>query len=706
MAKTSLAIFRRTNWYICFVKRIFFVFYLVGMVAQGQVTPGKAITLSSASESIYLGEVIEGVRTISLWIKPSITIDGSNPIERPIVVRDENYPDQFATGEVNFYFGKTGTPFAGHVVFSYGGELSSAGIKSDATTWHANRWYHLAVVLHPQTGLRMYVNGVLQQETNNITEPFYLWPAGVFNPVYIGKWGTLGGYNLPATIDEFRLYTTALDEIQIRASMCAVPSPPYSGMSGYYNFDNATGNVVPNLTGGLNATPSGLGGTAFVPSNAPLGQTSSYLYNLTTQSAVQHMAGASLFVSNMQTNGAGVHLYSTYDPNLIQDGSHPYFFGVWFTDSVATYSATLDYSPIAQGCDSCAELKTRDYQTQTNWVSRGGFPQNCEFVLPQESPGVQQWREEYWLFYKRKLDIGLIPSITACEGQPITLSPKALPGARYYWEDGSTNRVRQVDTSGYYYVVVHYQGCIDTAGTLVKRNLMPVFSLGSDTVFCAGDTVVLEAPYFDSASYVWAGGLGFGRKFRVYFPGTISLVITVGDCSYSDEITLTMLRPFQVNLGSDTTLCLGEKYELSAPPNLKYTWSTGDFTRTTTVYNQSQIVWVHAWNECFSRTDTVKIDYEDCTCNFYVANTFSPNGDGDNDLFKPVTSCIYELYELEIYDRWGNRVFATINQDEGWDGTFQGKDLPAGVYSYQLRHKKFTSLADPQFERGMLNLIR
>jgi gliding motility-associated-like protein len=264
-----------------------------------------------------------------------------------------------------------------------------------------------------------------------------------------------------------------------------------------------------------------------------------------------------------------------------------------------------------------------------------------------------------------------------------------------------------VDTSGYYSVNIKWKGCEVTSGVWIIREYMPYFTLPNDTAICAGDTLILEAPLdIDSATYIWGSGLHFGRKFRMYFEGTISLSITVGNCSWQDEIHVDLIRPFQMSLGDDTTLCLGETYELRAPPNVDYVWSNGQTGRKLTVYNQDQTIWLRAWNSCFEKVDTVSITYEECDCHFFVANTFSPNNDGVNDIFMPVSSCLYEQFQMEIYDRWGTLIYATDKLDQGWDGTFKGKNMPQGVYSYQLRYKKFSWHAAGDYERGTINLIR
>jgi hypothetical protein len=60
---------------------------------------------------------------------------------------------------------------------------------------------------------------------------------------------------------------------------------------------------------------------------------------------------------------------------------------------------------------------------------------------------------------------------------------------------------------------------------------------------------------------------------------------------------------------------------------------------------------------------------------------FSPNGDNKNDTWKIQGRCIKSL-KLKIYDRWGEKVFESHDQNEAWDGTFRGKALDTDVYVY------------------------
>ncbi|MGB1247862.1 MAG: gliding motility-associated C-terminal domain-containing protein, partial [Chitinophagales bacterium] len=73
-------------------------------------------------------------------------------------------------------------------------------------------------------------------------------------------------------------------------------------------------------------------------------------------------------------------------------------------------------------------------------------------------------------------------------------------------------------------------------------------------------------------------------------------------------------------------------------------------------------------------------------CPFYdLPNVFTPNGDGANDFYTPFDGWRFvERIEMEIYNRWGNKVFETQNPAINWDGTdiSSGKDLEDGIYLY------------------------
>ncbi|MBK7383603.1 MAG: CotH kinase family protein [Flavobacteriales bacterium] len=86
----------------------------------------------------------------------------------------------------------------------------------------------------------------------------------------------------------------------------------------------------------------------------------------------------------------------------------------------------------------------------------------------------------------------------------------------------------------------------------------------------------------------------------------------------------------------------------------------------------------------FLTTDTIVAYLKPQEYVFYVANAFSPNGDGFNDTFRPMINVVdLASFEFEVFDRWGSVLYATNNPWAEWDGTAGGHDVPVGVYPFR-----------------------
>jgi gliding motility-associated-like protein len=99
----------------------------------------------------------------------------------------------------------------------------------------------------------------------------------------------------------------------------------------------------------------------------------------------------------------------------------------------------------------------------------------------------------------------------------------------------------------------------------------------------------------------------------------------------------------------------------------------------------------------------------ECACEIYVPNVFSPNGDARNDVFKavPGTSCSLSQFTLKVFDRFGALVFETASADEGWDGSYKGERAPQATYVYVVQYELVDdSKKLPKVVSGSLALIR
>lgn len=91
---------------------------------------------------------------------------------------------------------------------------------------------------------------------------------------------------------------------------------------------------------------------------------------------------------------------------------------------------------------------------------------------------------------------------------------------------------------------------------------------------------------------------------------------------------------------------------------------------------------------------------------FYVPNAFTPDGDGKNDVFKPSGDGIdLTQYTMQIFDRWGELLFETIDATDGWDGTYKGTPVPVGTYVWKINTKEEYSTVQHK-NVGHVNLIK
>lgn len=90
-----------------------------------------------------------------------------------------------------------------------------------------------------------------------------------------------------------------------------------------------------------------------------------------------------------------------------------------------------------------------------------------------------------------------------------------------------------------------------------------------------------------------------------------------------------------------------------------------------------------------------------------VPNAFTPNGDGNNDIFIPVIFGLREAgsYEFQVFDRWGELIFETTDHTKGWNGTYKNGAVEMGVYAYRLKVQSKYSVEAREYI-GHVNLVR
>ena len=289
-----------------------------------------------------------------------------------------------------------------------------------------------------------------------------------------------------------------------------------------------------------------------------------------------------------------------------------------------------------------------------------------------------------------------------CNNQILNLKP-LLPVGNYLWNNGSTSSSVNIATSGIYWLQVSDQGCAKRDSVNVNFKPVPVISLGGDTLLCEGLTLLLDVTN-NNASYEWQDGSA-SSTYQVSSAGNYSVKITENGCDTSGRITVTYIRKPQIYLVKDTTLCITQTLKLDATyPLSDYLWQDGSTDPNYSV-NKAGTYTVTVSNKCGSATDSSVVNYENCACKFYVPSAFTPDNNGVNDFFKPKYQCLYSDYELKIYNRWGQIVFASNNADRGWDGNFNHYPQPQGTYGWYLFYKDGLT-GKSVYKKGTVVLVR
>jgi gliding motility-associated-like protein len=248
------------------------------------------------------------------------------------------------------------------------------------------------------------------------------------------------------------------------------------------------------------------------------------------------------------------------------------------------------------------------------------------------------------------------------------------------------------------------RGCSDTASRVVYVKPMPDPGFEKlRTFYCE-----LTGPYNFIANTPGGNFSGFNVSNNSYIPvrlwkDTIKYTVTVNGCTDSSRQFTQVYPGPRVQLPRDSTLCKYEILELMVNSwQSSFIWDNGSTLPARRIVKPGQYS-VTVTNICGVKRDTVNVQYRDINCRFFLPTAFTPNRDGLNDRYKPVTYNVDEMTFM-IYNRWGQKIYEGNISDPGWDGTYMGQEVPSGSYviyvsyKYNLGYRFITETAETAFE--------
>ncbi|MFK7773397.1 MAG: gliding motility-associated C-terminal domain-containing protein [Saprospiraceae bacterium] len=277
-----------------------------------------------------------------------------------------------------------------------------------------------------------------------------------------------------------------------------------------------------------------------------------------------------------------------------------------------------------------------------------------------------------------------------CNGESVIIDI-SLPNAESYsWSDGTGGPIISITNPGSYTVTI--TNVCNTVTDDIFVNFVPLqaidVNLGPDTLLCPGEIYPLDGTWIGGIQYEWQDG-STDPIYPVSESGFYEIQI-LGACGEigiaSAQIDYDETELF-LNLGADSLLCEEDGFhtiDVFDPNAEEYNWSDGS-TNPTLQITENGIYGVTISDKCNVLIDEVNLEFTNCTiCEVYVPNAFSPDFNGYNDYFLPYSNCSLLNYSMKIFNRWGALIYTSTNPDEGWDGRFNNKDIPEGVYIYLL----------------------
>ena len=317
----------------------------------------------------------------------------------------------------------------------------------------------------------------------------------------------------------------------------------------------------------------------------------------------------------------------------------------------------------------------------------------------------------------KSIEAYIIPTVNA--GQDTTICNRigvalqATGANTYNWNPSTglscnncANPLATPDSARNYIVTgTSLQGCSANDTVLVKVQYPFKIKYSNADTLCIGQTVKLFATGANNFQWSPAASLNNSNiALPVGKPDTTTTYRVIGfdnlgcfkDTGY---VLVNVYAVPTVNAGADKTINTGQSIDLVpliSPDVTQVTWSpTGSIFRNTYPAisikpNQTTQYTVEVKNSggCMAR-DNVTV-YVICNgANVFIPNTFSPNGDGANDIFYPRGTGLFKIKTLRLFNRWGEVVFekSSFNPNDptfGWDGTYKGVKLGADVFVYMI----------------------
>jgi gliding motility-associated-like protein len=301
--------------------------------------------------------------------------------------------------------------------------------------------------------------------------------------------------------------------------------------------------------------------------------------------------------------------------------------------------------------------------------------------------------------------------IVFCLGKPVSLTPQG--GLSYQWDQApgisctncTSPTINPSSDAVYRVKGISSLGCFAYDSVRVKVIQPSTIKAIADTLVCEGQSVQLTSSGTELVS--WSPATGLSRT-DVFSPiakpsQTITYTVTGKDIyncfTTKDDVVVRVIPNPKVDVGNDTTVKAGYPFTINPSysndvarvqwvPSLFLNCSNCKTPVSTPSYSATYTVFAYTPEGCMSK-DVINV-FVTCTKdNLFIPTTFSPNGDGMNEVFFPRGRGIEKIRSMKVFSRWGQLIYEKQNflandQSAGWDGRKAGQYVTPDVYVYMI----------------------
>lgn len=239
------------------------------------------------------------------------------------------------------------------------------------------------------------------------------------------------------------------------------------------------------------------------------------------------------------------------------------------------------------------------------------------------------------------------------------------------------------------YDITDSKGCTASTDTSLEIKGLPTLNVTPATpAICLGETATLVASGGDS--YIWTGlssSVGTVIVKPIISSNYTVVAVNAANCkSASQAVTVTVNKTPVANFPDKNIFHCFEEGNVSLFAGLaaNYAWSDGSVIDTLKVSDGGFYKVTLIEGICNSSDSVIVVAV--CPPRVFLPKAFSPNNDGYNDSLQ-IFGDHFKDIKLRVFNRWGEVVFESTQKDKLWDGTYNGANMPAGVYPWVLNYK-------------------